>query len=482
MKEFEPVIGLEVHVHLKTKTKAFCSCPTVFGDEPNSNICPVCAGYPGVLPVLNEEAVRLVVKAALGLHCRINRTSVMARKQYYYPDLPKNYQISQYELPLAEDGWVTIFSGGGERKIRIHRLHLEEDAGKLLHAIGSQELDYSLLDLNRAGIPLMEIVSEPDIHSPEEAVAYLKELKNILEYLEISDCNMEEGKFRCDANISLRPVGEEKLGTKTEVKNMNSFTAIRQALTFEIERQQKILTDGGTIIQETRLYNSEAGTTESMRTKEEASDYRYFPEPDLLPIELSQEYIEKIRESIGDLPADRRKKFLSEYGLSEYDTNVLVDNRILSDYYLAVLGTSQARRLAKLAANWLLTEIVGRIKDDYQKLPKPENFLELLELIAENVISGKIAKEVLDEMLASGRGPKEIVRQRGLEQISNESELERMCAEALKENEKAVREYQQGKERALGAIVGAVMKKSRGRANPRLVNEILNRLLQSGKK
>lgn len=479
MNEFETVIGLEVHVHLKTASKMFCSCPAVFGDEPNSNICPVCAGYPGVLPVINEKAIYLAVKAALGLNCRINRTSVMARKQYFYPDLPKNYQISQYEMPLAEDGWVTIFDGDQKRKIRIRRLHLEEDAGKLLHAIGSQELEYSLLDLNRAGFPLMEIVSEADIRSPEEAVAYLKELKNILEYLEVSDCNMEEGKFRCDANISLRPAGEEKFGTKTEIKNMNSFVAIRQALSFEIERQKKILLAGKSVVQETRLYNPDTQTTESMRTKEEASDYRYFPEPDLLPIELSEDYIQKVKSELGELPGQRREKFIREYGLSEYDTRILIDNKVLSDYYSQVIKLIPDKKLSKPAANWLLTEVVGRIKDDYQKLPRVENFVELLSLIDKSVISGKIAKEVLDEMLSSGKSPQKIVQEKGLQQITDVGELENLCREVISENERAAQEYRQGKEKALGALVGAVMKKTRGKANPHLVNEILKELLQS---
>ena len=472
---YETVIGLEVHAQLKTVSKIFCGCPTEFGAPPNSNICPVCTGQPGVLPVLNRKAVNCLVKTALALHCRINPHSIFARKQYFYPDLPKNYQISQYEQPLAEGGFLEIVVGGAVKRIRVHRIHLEEDAGKLLHAIGIRELDYSLVDLNRAGVPLMEIVSEADLRSPEEAYEYLASLKAILEYLDVSDANMEEGKFRCDANVSIRPAGQKEFGTKAEIKNMNSLSGVRDALEYEVERQKELLESGGKVVQETRLWNADTKTSHPMRSKEEAHDYRYFPEPDLVPVELSDAFVEDVRQQLPELPVARRERFVAQLGLPAYDAGILSASRQLADYYETALKGVPGG--AKPLANWVMTELLGRLnvagKDIGQSPVAPGHMGKLVALIQEGAISGKIAKTVFDEMFASGKDPAEIVKEKNLAQISDESALAKFCDEAIAENPKAVEEFKAGKERAIGALVGAVMKKSRGQANPGLVNKIL---------
>ncbi|MBN1823893.1 MAG: Asp-tRNA(Asn)/Glu-tRNA(Gln) amidotransferase subunit GatB [Endomicrobiales bacterium] len=479
--EFETVIGLEVHAQLKTESKVFCGCSTEFGSGPNTNICPVCTGQPGVLPVLNKKAVECLVKTGIALNCKINNRSVFARKQYFYPDMPKNYQISQYELPLAKGGWLEINAGSQKRKIGITRIHLEEDAGKLLHAVGARELDYSLVDLNRAGVPLMEIVSEADIRSPEEAYQYLSTLKNILEYLGVSDCDMEEGKFRCDANISLRPKGQKEYGTKAELKNMNSLSNVRDALEYEVERQAEVLSGGGKVVQETRLWDADKGASHSMRTKEEAHDYRYFPEPDLVPLELEKKFIDDISKEIPELPEAKKRRYIEALGLSKYDTNVLTADKKLADYFEAALASAakgkSAKDFAKPVSNWAANELLGRLNAEGKNVlsspVKPEHLGELVSVIQAGTISGKIAKTVFEEMFRSGRTPSEIIKEKGLVQISDEGAILKFCDEAIAENKKAVDEFRAGKTQALGALVGFVMKKSQGKANPQMVNKIL---------
>lgn len=481
--KYETVIGLEVHAQLKTDSKIFCGCSTGFGAPPNTNICPVCTGQPGVLPVLNEKAVNFIVKTGLAIGCRINKRSVFARKQYFYPDLPKNYQISQYELPVCEGGFLEITADGVKKNIGITRIHLEEDAGKLLHAIGSRELDYSLVDLNRTGVPLMEIVSEPDMRTPEEAYQYLAALKSILEYLGVSDCDMEEGKFRCDANVSLRPEGQKELGTKAEIKNMNSLKGVRDALGHEIKRQTEILSSGEKIIQETRLWNAGTGTTHPMRSKEEAHDYRYFPEPDLVPLELDEEYTDKIRKGLPELPEARARRFAADFGLSGYDAGVITADKALADYYEAAVASAGADRAAaaKPVANWLTNELLGRLNADGKTIaesPVPPGGLgALVAKVLDGTISGKIAKSVFEEMITSGKQPGEIIKDKGLVQITDESALAKLCDEVIAENPKAAAEYRAGNERAVGSLVGSVMKKTQGKANPQIVNTILKQKL-----
>ncbi|MEW6556496.1 MAG: Asp-tRNA(Asn)/Glu-tRNA(Gln) amidotransferase subunit GatB [Elusimicrobiota bacterium] len=484
--DYETVIGLEVHVHLKTNSKLFCGCSTEFGAEPNSNICPVCTGQPGVLPVLNKKAVEFAVLTGFALNCEIAKYSVFARKNYFYPDLPKNYQISQYELPLCKNGFLTIDVGSKTKKIGITRIHLEEDAGKLLHAIGSTELGYSLVDYNRTGIPLLEIVSEPDISSPEEAYQYLTNLKAILRYIGVSDCDMEKGSLRCDANISLRHVSEKKLGVKVELKNMNSFKAVRDALNYEVERQKKVLNNGEKIVQETRLWNEETGTTISMRSKEQAHDYRYFPEPDLAPVEIDDKFLNEVKKNLVELPNTRKKRFVESFGLSEYDASVLISEKALADYFEDCLSNLQSpisnlQSIAKQLSNWITTELLGKLnaenKDISASPVSAENLAELVKLIANGTISGKIAKTVFEQMFKNKKTASEIVKEQALVQISDEKEIEKMVDEAISENQKAVAEFKLGKQQAIGALVGAVMKKSKGKANPKLVNEILKKKL-----
>jgi len=476
--QWETVIGLEVHVHLKTKSKLFCGCSTEFGSVPNSNICPVCTGQPGTLPVLNKKAVEFAVLTGLATNCKIAKHSIFARKNYFYPDLPKNYQISQYELPLCEKGFLEIEIDGIPKKIGITRIHLEEDAGKLLHAIGSQELDYSLVDYNRTGIPLLEIVSEPDISSPDEAYQYLTNLKAILRYIGISDCDMEKGSLRCDANISLRIVGEKKLGTKVELKNMNSFKAIRDALNYEIERQKEALNLNEKIVQDTRLWDEKSGETVSMRSKEQAHDYRYFPEPDLAPVEIDEKFLNDIRKNLVELPKDRKKRFIEKFGFSDYDAGVLTSEKSLADYFESVVNIVNE---PKLISNWITTELLGKLnaenKDIISSPVSSENLAEMIKLISDGTISGKIAKTVFEQMYNTGKSASEIVKEQGLVQISDEKEIEKLVGEAIAENQKAAAEFKAGKQQAIGALVGSVMKKSRGKANPKLVNEILMKKL-----
>ncbi|MFA5140488.1 MAG: Asp-tRNA(Asn)/Glu-tRNA(Gln) amidotransferase subunit GatB [Elusimicrobiota bacterium] len=467
-------VGLEVHVHLGTASKLFCPCPAdSFGREPNTCVCPVCTGQPGVLPVLNRRAVELAVRAALAVGAEPRRVSVFARKNYFYPDMPKNYQISQYEEPLAGRGSVRLPDG---REIGVRRVHIEEDAGKLLHAIGSEELPCSLVDFNRAGIPLIEIVSEPELASPEEAFAYLGELKAVLQYCGVSRCDMEKGELRCDANVSVRPEGAEGLGAKVEVKNLNSFRAVKDALAYEHRRQTEVLARGGRVEPETRLFDADSGRTEPMRTKEEAHDYRYFPEPDLPPLVLDPAWVEAIRKGLPELPAPRRARFIREYGLSPYDAGVLTADRDLAGYFESVVAAA-GRSSAKAAANWIGSELLSKLREE--RLPvegsrvPAARLAELLDLLEDGTLSGKLGKEVFARMWESGASPAEIVAASGLRQVTDESEVGRWVDEAMAENPAAVADLRGGKGKAAGALVGAVMKKSAGKANPALVQRLI---------
>ncbi len=469
--EFETVIGLEVHAQLKTKTKIFCGCTTAFGAPPNSNTCPICLGMPGVLPVLNRTVVEYAMKMALATNCRVNPENQFARKNYFYPDLPKGYQVSQFDLPLAEHGFVDVEVGGKTRRIGLTRIHMEEDAGKLIH---DERGGNSYVDLNRAAVPLIEIVSEPDIRSPEEAAAYLRKLHAILRYLDICDGNMQEGSFRCDANISLRPVGEAKLGTRTELKNMNSFRNVQRALEFEVRRQRDLLLDGEKIVQETLLWDPDRNVTNSMRGKEEAHDYRYFPDPDLIPIVIDQAWLEAMRQTLPELPDQRKLRFIEVLGLSEYDAEVLTAAKELADYFEAA---SQGYTNVKKLANWIMTELLrefkGEIADDIAACRvRPEGLAALLTLIDQGSISGKIAKSVFAEMLASGKAPEAIVQEQGLAQMSDQGDLVRVVREILAANPGQVAQFKEGKTKVMGFFVGQLMKQTQGRANPQLANDL----------
>jgi aspartyl-tRNA(Asn)/glutamyl-tRNA(Gln) amidotransferase subunit B len=473
--DYEAVIGLEVHAQLLTESKIFCGCATRFGAPPNSQVCPVCLGMPGTLPVLNRRAVEFALKMALATHCRVARESVFARKNYFYPDLPKGYQISQYERPLAEHGYLDIQVNGTSRRIGITRIHLEEDAGKLIH---SDTRPVSFVDFNRTGVPLIEIVSEPALRTPEEAVAYLQGLRNILLYLGICDGNLEEGSLRCDANISLRPVGEAGFGTKVEIKNMNSFRFLRQALEYEIRRQRALLLDGREILQETRLWDAAKGQTFSMRGKEEAHDYRYFPDPDLVPLKVSDVWLEEIRRSLPELPAARARRFMEEYELPEYDAGVLTADKALADYFEAVLATFPR---PKQVSNWIMAEVLRELKKEEAGVASlkvaPRDLGRLLALVEEGTISGKIAKMVFEDMVTSGRDPETVIRERGLTQISDAGALEAQAREILAAHPKEVADYRAGKTKVLGFFVGQLMKRTKGQANPQLANEIFRKLL-----
>ncbi len=469
--QFESVIGLEVHAQLLTASKIFCGCSTKFGASPNMNTCPVCLGMPGVLPVLNRQVVECAMKMALATHCTVAPCSQFARKNYFYPDLPKGYQISQYEFPLARDGWVDITTETGTRRIRVHRIHMEEDAGKLVH---DEFQPISYVDFNRTGVPLLEIVSEPDLRTPDEAVAYLKSLREVLRYLEICDGNMEEGSMRCDANISLRPVGTEVLGVKTELKNMNSFRNVQRALEFEIRRQAALLQSGEVIVQETRLWDATRNVTLSMRGKEEAHDYRYFPDPDLVPLAIPSDWVTTLRTALPELPDARRDRFLREYGLPAYDAQVLTSSKALADYFEMAVGFF---RKPKVVSNWIMSELLRLLNRDNREieacLVSPDNLAELLLLIDGGTISGKIAKTVFEEMVSTGQRARSVVEEKGLVQVKDESAIEEVVEEVLAENPAEVTLYRAGKEKLLGFFVGQIMKKTRGKANPKLVNEIL---------
>ena len=471
---YEAVIGLEVHAQLLTRSKIFCGCSAAFGAPPNSQTCPVCLGMPGSLPVLNRRAVEFALKTALALGCDITSACRFHRKNYFYPDMPKNYQISQYELPLAWRGSITLPADGATRRIRIHRLHLEEDVGKLLHAGTLQEADYSLVDFNRSGVPLMEIVSEPDIRTPEEAGEYLRQLRAILVYLEVCDGNMEEGSLRCDANVSLRRVGSEELGVKAEVKNMNSFKNVQKALAYEIQRQTQILEEGGRIVQETRLWDADQELTLSMRSKEYAHDYRYFPEPDLVPLTSSPQWIDEIRATLPELPQQRRARFVREYEIPDYDAAVLTASRPLADYYETV---ARASRAPKLASNWVMVELLGHLNKDGRDITEspipPAELTAMLTLLRRGTISGKIAKTVFEQMYQTGKSADLIVKEQGLTQISDQDELRRIVEEVLAAHPGPVADYRKGKVQSLTFLVGMVMKASRGKANPQVANELL---------
>ena len=481
---YEVVIGLEVHAQLSTKSKMFCGCTTKFGAPPNAQTCPVCQGMPGVLPVINRRAVEFGIRTALAFNCRVNPSCRFARKHYYYPDMPKNYQISQYEEPLAEDGFLEIEAEGGSRNIGIQRLHLEEDVGKLLHEGTLETAQSSLVDFNRSGVPLMETVSRPELHSPEEAATYLKAFRAVLIFLEVCDGNMEEGSLRCDANISLRPRGQTELGTKVEIKNLNSFRNVQRALEFEVRRQAQALDAGERIVQETRLWEADRGYTRSMRSKEFAHDYRYFPEPDLVPLRLDRAWVDEIRAALPELPRARRQRFVSQYGVPAYDAEVLTQSRALADYYEAsvqALGSAAAGNRAdrpKTVSNWIMSELLAALPGDdelaIQRSPiTPRHLARLLLLIEDGTISGKIAKDVFQKMLASGDDAAAIVAREGLTQVADEGALSQIIVTVMAANPRAIDDYKRGKKEAKGALVGQVMKATGGKANPALVNRLL---------
>lgn len=472
----ESVIGLEVHVQLKTRSKLFCACPNEFGAEPNRNTCPVCLGLPGSLPVLNREALRFAAKVGLALNCQIAERIKFDRKNYFYPDLPKAYQISQYDMPVATRGFLEMETYEGIKRVGLTRAHLEEDAGKLLHE-GIKE--GSLVDYNRAGVPLLEIVSEPDLRSPEEAYEYLTALKAILQYLDVSDCDMEKGSLRCDANVSVRPKGESKLGTKVEIKNMNSFRAVEKALEYEIRRQTEAVEKGEKLVQETRLWNESRGQTFSMRSKEYAHDYRYFPEPDLVPFTLSRSEVEEIRKTLPELPAARAERLIRQYGISEADAFRLVEDKKLVGYYEACVAEGAN---PKLASNWIQSELLGHLNEKgfgIEASPvSAKNLAGLVRLIEGDTISGKIAKDVLPEMLETGKTAEAIVKDKGLVQVTDTKAIEQVVDKVLAANPKSIEDFKAGKKQAIGFLVGQVMKETQGKANPKMVNEILERKLK----
>lgn len=474
--KYEAVIGLEVHTELQTTTKIFCGCKTSFGAEPNTNVCPVCLGLPGVLPVLNKRVLEFAVRAGLALNCEISRFSKFDRKNYYYPDLPKNFQTSQFDLPICERGHLDIEVNGEKKQIRITRAHMEEDAGKLVHhGTSITDSDYSLVDYNRTGTPLLEIVTEPDMRSAKEAVAYLEKMRAILQYIGISDCRMEEGSLRCDANVSVRPVGQKELGTKAEIKNINSFKGVEKAIEYEALRQAEILEDGGKIIQETRTWDEKEGVTKSMRTKEEANDYRYFPEPDLAPFTVSEEYIEDIRKTLPELPDERRERYIANFGLSSTDAQYMTNDKDTSDYFEKVVAAGAD---PKVSVNWIMGEFASQLSNAGIEIAKapvtPENLAKLLALIAKGTISGKIAKKVFAEMWKDGADPEEIVKAQGLVQISDTGALKELVVKIIANNPKAVEDFKAGKKKAVGALVGQIMKETKGKANPKVINELLN--------
>lgn len=470
-RKYETVIGLEVHVELHTKTKIFCGCPTSFGAPPNTNTCPVCLGHPGVLPVLNRQAVEYAMKAAMALNCEIAEHSKFDRKNYFYPDSPKAYQISQYDQPIGQNGWIDIEVDGKTKRIGITRLHLEEDAGKLTHVEGGGA---SLVDYNRVGTPLIEIVSEPDIRSPEEARAYLEKLRAIMLYCDVSDVKMEEGSLRCDANISLRPFGQEKFGTRTELKNMNSFRGVQRGLEYEEWRQADVLDSGEEVVQETRRWDEAKEKTISMRGKEESHDYRYFPDPDLVRIHIDQAWKDRVRDSIPELPDSRKKRYVEQFGLPSYDAEVITASMKLADFFEESL---QYTKDAKAVANWMMGDLLGYLNANNLELDQVkltgQGLGEMIGLMEKGTISSKIAKTVFKEMLESGKSPKVIVEEKGLVQISDEGAIKELVLQVIEQNPQSVADYKAGKEKAVGFLVGQVMKASKGKANPAMANKLI---------
>jgi len=477
--EYEPVIGLEVHAQLLTQSKIFCGCSTTFGEEPNTLTCPVCTGQPGSLPVVNRKAVEFAIKLGLATSCRIAPYSLFARKNYFYPDLPKGYQISMYEFPLAEDGFIEILNQGQKKRIKIIRIHMEEDAGKLKHGETPETASSSFVDFNRTGVPLVEIVSGPDIRSPQEAGDYLRKLRAILQYLEISTGNMEEGSFRCDANVSVRSKGQKEFGTRTELKNMNSFRHVERALEYEIKRQIASLEEGEVVVQETRLWDTSQGITMSMRGKEEAHDYRYFPDPDLVPLRIDEPWIEEIRSSLPELPDEKKERFVRNYGIPEYDAEILTSTKAMASYYEESV---QRFPEPKTVSNWMMGDLLRELKRDEkdieQSLLTPSHLAEMLSMIKAGTISGKIAKDVFEEMYRTGEWPSKIVKDKGWVQILDEAEIIKAIEKVIRANPRQAEDYQKGKEKIFGFFVGEVMKEMKGKGNPKLVNELLRKKLK----
>jgi aspartyl-tRNA(Asn)/glutamyl-tRNA(Gln) amidotransferase subunit B len=475
---YEAVIGLECHAQLLTRTKLFCSCRAGFGDAPNTNVCPVCVGLPGALPVLNRRAVELAARMACAVGCRLHRDSIFARKNYFYPDLPKGYQISQYDRPLAEDGGLEIETASGRKRVGIERIHMEEDAGKLLHEGFRDAATKSGVDFNRSGVPLIEIVSRPELSSPEEAVAYAESLREILQYTGVSDADMEKGNFRCDGNVSVRPRGASALGTKVEIKNLNSFRFLGRALAYEIERQAALLDEGGRVVQETRLYDPDADETHPMRSKEEAHDYRYFPDPDLPPLKLSAEMVEEIASALPELPEAKRARFEAELGLPAYDASVLTSSRELADYFEAAARRS---RNPKATSNWVMSDVLRKLKESAVTLEafpiSPDALGELVALVDQGKVSGKMAKEVFEKMYLSGEPAARIIEREGLTQISDPAAIEGIARTVVEAHPDLAAQYQSGEEKVLGFFVGQVMKATKGQANPKLAREMLVRIL-----
>jgi len=472
--DFETVIGLEIHAQLKTKSKIFCGCSTAFGSPPNTHTCPVCLGLPGCLPVLNKKVVEFSIKMGLATDSTINRNNQFARKNYFYPDLPKGYQTSQYDRPIVEYGHVEIEVDGQQKKIGITRMHMEEDAGKLIH---DEREPVSYVDLNRTGTPLLEIVSEPDLRSPQEAYVYLKKIHAILRYLDVCDGNMQEGSFRCDANISLRPFGQQEFGTRTELKNMNSFRNVQSALEYEVRRQRDLLLEGDRVIQQTLLWNPDSGKTEPMRGKEDAHDYRYFPCPDLIPVEITEEWIEEIRQTLPELPDQKKQRFQKEYDLPEYDASILTGSRELADFFETAVGKCTQ---AKKVSNWIMTELMRELKGgEISECPvAPEQLGNLLAMVEKGTISGKIAKVVFADMLETGKDPEAVVAEKNLLQVSDESELLDMVKSIISDNPSQAEDFRNGKTKLMGYFVGQLMQLTKGKANPKLANKLFNQELQ----
>lgn len=478
MQKYETVIGLEIHAELCTESKLFCHCAYTFGAAANDCTCPVCLGMPGTLPVINKRAVEFAVRAGLAMDCDITAYSKFDRKNYFYPDLPKNYQISQYELPLCQNGQVTFDFNGERRTVALRRIHLEEDTGKSVHAEVTGDATRSFMDFNRAGVPLLEIVSEPEIHSPEEAVAYCRAVKEILAYIDVSDCNMEEGSLRCEPNLSLRPMGSQELGTRTEIKNKNSFQELLDAMTYEVRRQAQILDTGGEVVQETLLFDASTGKTAAMRGKEEADDYRYFPEPDLVHVQIDADWLTEIQPTLPELPAARRERFIADYGISAENAAFLTATRNLADFF------DEAAQLSSepsACANWIMGDISRLLNaaevDIHDAKVTPAHLSELIQLINDATISGKIAKSVLDDAFETGKMPKDIVKEKGLSQITDTSALEAIVMQVVEAHPGPAQDYRDGKKKAIGFLVGQVMRATRGKANPQLVNQILTQVL-----